>query len=314
MATISFQILDLTCHFSLEDNKTVAVNYHYNMAYMIGSDQLPEASEWEFMENYASHIYTFPCVESFGERRYFIYSDTQEVRDYYKYNIDVHEGECLINGERLTELNDDFDNGFVYDESTRYVILHKNDYEKIKEVGELQNVIFVFDSFEQKNNMLKSVSQELSDVLRKNTISIDNTNYTLMYNQYLNSQNEVEMNIKPYIFITGLIIMYIFLFSLETLHHKEDIGTYQLMGVLSKEIKLIYFYKSLIIAFLGFVSGGFWYMLSYYSIIRAKNIVQYLVIPPVITCFVIIIVVILSMISLHFVLKRDAFDNKMTRD
>ncbi len=135
-----------------------------------------------------------------------------------------------------------------------------------------------------------------------------------MYNQYLNSQNEVEMNIKPYILITGLIIMYIFLFSLETLHHKEDIGTYQLMGVLSKEIKLIYFYKSLIIAFLGFVSGGFWYILSYYSIIRAKNVMQYLVIPPAITCFVIMLVVILSMISLHFVLKRDAFENKMTRD
>lgn len=314
LAVISFQILDLTSQNSLDENKPVQTGYQYNMAYYINSKPLPSEDSWDFMKEYTNHIYILPCIENSGESRIYIYSDTQDVKNFYKYQYNVDEGKCLINGERLVDLKDNFDNTFVFDESTRYVVLHKNDYERYKMNWESQNVIFVFDSFQQKNNMLKSVSSKLSSILLKNTVSIDELNYNLMYKQYLESQKPIETNLKVYIFLMSLIVVYIFLFSLESLHHKEDIGTYQLIGMTSKEIKHVYFYKSFIISFVGFILGGIYYMLTYYSLIRSKDVINYLVLPPIITWIVLMVIIVLSLISLHTVLKGSGFDNKLTRD
>lgn len=51
-------------------------------------------------------------------------------------------------------------------------------------------------------------------------------------------------------------------------------------------------------------------MQCYYS----KVLISRLVLPPIVTWFVIVIIIVLSLISLHDVLKGSGFDNKLTRD
>ena len=64
------------------------------------------------MKEYTSDVHILPFVSSYNASTVYymfsIYSDTNEVKDYYKYQLDVNEGECLINGDRLIDFNDDF--------------------------------------------------------------------------------------------------------------------------------------------------------------------------------------------------------------
>ena len=338
IALVCMQIPDITSTLLGEKNKIVKTTNRYNVAYYIKDDNMAHKDKWEFMNEYVSDIHFLKYMETPGNYRYPIYCDSEDVRDYYQYQIIPQAGECLINGYRLISFKDNFDDEFVFDETTDYIVLNKADYERYyeryKRYGEYHNVIFTFDSIQQRNAMFKNVSYKLNDIFEKHSIYVDhhnydvlnkeyilnytdhisNINFTYLPNHFMELSKVEENNDKPYILTMSLIIVYIFLSSLDTLHHKEDIGTYQLMGMIFKEIKAIYIYKSLLIGIIGLVFGSGCYLLKYYEYVRYQTIYQYLVIPPIITIIALIIIIYLSLLPINFVLKREAFDNKLTRD
>ena len=335
LSLVCIQILDIVRALSIEINKIEKTENRYNVAYYIKDGYTSSKDNWDAINEHASHIYALPYVELSGENRFPIYCDNENVKDYYGYEISPKEGECLINGYNLITFKDNFSDTFVFDEYTDYVVLNKADYDRYKQQGEYMNLILVFDSIQQRTTMFKNMSDRLNDIFEDSAVEIDYLNYDVLNKDYLLNYNEdsianinfnylpnnyvelskiEEINEKSYILTMSLIVIYVFLSSLDIFHQKEDIGTYQLIGMSFKEIKSIYFYKSLIISFVSIVCAGGCYLLKYYEYARYQNIYQYFVIPPVITIIIVFVTIWFIVYPLSFILKKDAFENKLTRD
>ena len=110
------------------------------------------------------------------------------------------------------------------------------------------------------------------------------------------------------------VVIFIYTFVFELFKDKENIGTYQLLGLNKKEIIVIYVCYLMIIVLIGILLGcGGAYLELLYNYGFVHKIIFYIL--PILLClFIMTFVFFISIMPLLYLVKRNAFENKLTRD
>ncbi|MEG0276646.1 MAG: FtsX-like permease family protein [Coprobacillus sp.] len=243
------------------------------------------------------------------------------VSQYYLDTISYQKDEYL-ESDKFTFLNKDYKIAKIIDsEYERIAIVNKNVYSQYGNINEYQRVNITYDSISKKTQSFIKDYQSMALVKEKYYLS-DSYTDTLYYNkESLESDFSIDsINMTVLLIITGIAIIYIYQFSFELLKQKEDIGTLQLLGLQKREIRNIYFYKSLIVGGIGMILGILYYYLECYDLLKKMNS-EYILSNPttiaihvIISLIIITIIICISLIPLRYILKSDGLENKNTRE
>lgn len=206
----------------------------------------------------------------------------------------------------------------IEDTFASIAIVSETDFYKYQFMKPQYSVIIQFDDIHQKTQAYLNKSQEIWKLNDKYYCD----NGEMLYGYMADLQSDYKtlafrfwMNI---FIIVSLSIVYIYQFIFEILKQREDIGSYQLLGMTCHEIWQIYFYKSVFIGMIGIFCGSIFYFLNefyaYYSLSIENGLMMSLFLGFLVALFVIVIVVIISLIPLRYIVKRDAFDNKNVKE
>lgn len=253
-----------------------------------------------------------------------IYCINDQVKDYYQLQ-DINKGEMIMtsaalnsfrskfkSNDKITFLNKEYHiKQIIENDQDSIIFLHQSDFKQTC-TYDCKMVIVDFKTIPMKTKFLLEHS--------KDYVHLDNK-YNILYNVYDEETKEYgDIISSGLLMITIVSIIYIYQFSFELLKQKEDIGSYQLLGFTHKEIRSIYFYKSLIIGFIGFLFGMIYYFLDiyyrYYSLVAMQYLFEVTlnVIMLIISFIIVVLIIALSMIPLYYILNKDAFENKNTRE
>lgn len=326
IAVMSFNCMEVVrSYLSVSDlNHLSQINKHYGITLENTSDEsYMQLQDIQFLQKYVEDIYIVPYIDSFSDGtqfnyRFKVYCYDNKYKDYWHNNHTLKENEYIINGTELKEYDGDFESQYeVFDNVyTRFIILNSKDYEKFKYFKEHEDISLIFNSPIQKTNMLVTIGQEYIDFINKYELNDDFLNttvndfdYTVTECRFLSS-----VNIRKIAFVFTVMIIYVYLHFFKLLNQKEEVSTYQLIGMTSKEISMIYFIESFLYCFIGCIAGLLFYILNaqyYYGLYSLQNTV---LISLAVTIGIVIITIFLSVVPLKAVMKRDAFENKMARD
>ena len=132
------------------------------------------------------------------------------------------------------------------------------------------------------------------------------------YSMYQNVDDKTLIGKMVLIIIIGVI--YIYTSAFELYKSKEDIGTYQLLGCRLPEMMLMYLTQVIVIVVSGFIFGGCAALLELiynYGYIHA----WYFYIIPIFVCVLIMLVIgSIALTPMIILVRRNAFENKLTRD
>lgn len=305
----------------------------FTYSYMLNKDEFEDIN-LNIIKEDISHINDFSLIDVYENNMYgdndendispycsFIYRYDKQTKDYYNL-IDLNPDEMIITSTYLDDLpqkynvNDtviffgkEYKIAQIIDYPRDEVILHRDNYHKLN-ATESKELIFQFQSIEERRNAL----------LNNNAFMKFKSHHV---DSYVNASNELTLNSKSIIYhlcmISVLTMIYVCQYGYETIKQKEDIGSYQLLGMTGKELSKIYFYKSFIIALFGMLVGCIydglvWYYNHALKTITIDVIIVSFAVPYVITILMIAFISIMSLIPLIHIVKHNAFENKLTRD
>lgn len=278
------------------------------------------------INDYASAIHIFSYFESGHYEQYLssadsifeVYALTPEVKDYFQIHDELDRNELLINGSQKKSYNGTLKDLYRKAEKryTYYVFVNPDEFYSLTDNNYIQKFILIFDSIDSQRELLTSHANEYLDVLNHHHIGkalIDGIIKDQMNYKMYRDVEDYVLPLKCFL-VAMSIIIFIYTFAFEMFKDKENIGTYQLLGLNIKEIITIYMFHLLILIFIGFVlgcSGAYLELIYNYGFIH--KLIFYIL--PIILCLLIIVfVVVISMIPLLYLVKRNAFENKVARD
>lgn len=186
-------------------------------------------------------------------------------------------------------------------------IVNKDDYAKYQSEYRYEEMKILFEDGEKANCYIECAKQ-IAQLKRKYICDEP------VFKSQRSTHKEAETMII--VAVISVSVIYIYQFIFELFNQKEDIGTFQLLGFLHKEIWQIYFYKSLYISIVGFGMGLFCYSLNCfyrypsYSAMMWKTIYS----SSFIVLGVVVVMLVVSLLPLHRILQKEGLENKMSRE
>jgi len=258
-----------------------------------------------------------------------VYCITDELETYYHLK-NIKEKEIIMTTAAMNSYGKKIkvgDNISLYGKEYRLIQIVENDIEPILFLH--QN-----DFQRETTSISHMVMIDFGNVDNRTRFLIDQPQrYIYFFNAYeqrenfYNDENDIDEyseSIDGFKFYTIIIscaaMIYIYQFSFELSKEREDIGNYQLLGLTHQEIRSIYFYKSIFIAGIGMIFGTLYHFLDVYYKYYELTARDYLFYIPsyifviIFGCMIILMIVLLSLIPLHYILKNDAFENKNVRE
>ena len=253
-----------------------------------------------------------------------IYCCNEDITKIYNV-IALKQNQIIVSDNSFNSLN------MSYKENDEIMFLGEK-YELVDIVHDDENIVIVsvdvFKKYIEDDSYYIRLDIKFKDVHQKRVAMLECKEF--MELQFLRDytttyHEDTIINIKQ-LFIQYLLIIccisviYIYLYSFEIWKQREDIGSFQLLGLSKNEIFKIYFYKSFIICMFGITCGGIYYFLDlyykYHALINMQYIFSLYLIVFTILCSMMIIILIsfISLIPLKGILKKDAFENKNTRE
>ncbi len=198
-----------------------------------------------------------------------------------------------------------------------FIVMSVDDFQKYGDMNHYQNVIVKFDSIDKKTQGLIAFAKQGGHIkyFWKDSLA----------NEQLNLSQEVTQDAKeiPIIQISILLIagfIYMYQLSYEILKQRYTIGSYQLIGLRKIEIWLIYAYKSMLIAFIGFICAIYYHfadMMIQYGANGGWHIFMdgipliKQILPVLVMIFIFISI---SLFPLYYILKNDGLENINVKD
>ncbi len=287
------------------------VSYNY-----ISSETLMDKYSTRLADGLDESFYDIPslyCVDSNLQKQYHL-EDIQSGQIILTYTYINSKG---INEDikNITIMGHEYEVVQVVDKEDISVFLNQKDYNNYlknnPETG-YTRIELSFDNVHERTQALITYSQDFSRINQKYEVSLSD------YNQEEVSVSQTD--IQSLLLIGALAIIYIYQFIFELYKQKEDIGCYQLLGLTHKEIGSIYFFKSLITIMIGFIFGSIYYGLDIYYKYNALMEMEYIfhvntsLIIIGVSFIVVMMILIISLLPLKGILKKDAFENKNTRE
>lgn len=241
------------------------------------------------------------------------------MKDYYKIK-DIKEGEIVFTtiflhysklnykiNDEITFLDRNYKVVQIVDSENRYAFVNKNDYYKQKgKVEEYYKIVLIFDNLVQRRETYLHHGEEL--VRFRDYMYIENNIY-----YYIDVINTIFT-------IVCFMVIYIFQMIFEIIKQREDIASFQLLGLTHKEIYQIYFFKSLYISFIGLIIGSGYYFLDIYYQYQSLTQIDQLFAPLSIFIHIISVILLMNIVNclilvpLKHILSQDAFENKNIRE
>lgn len=264
-----------------------------------------------FSGDYENHLSN---IENWFE----FYALTKETKDYFHIERDLEHNEYLINGKEkgsyngmLSDLYKKVEKNYTY-----YVFINEEDFYSLTQNKYNQKIIIFFDSMVSKRELLITHAKEYLDILKNQNISkriIDNlledkNNYSM----YRKTDDKTLIGRTMLIIIIGVI--YIYTSAFELYKSKEDIGTYQLLGLRVSEMMFMYLSQVIVIILIGFALGG---CAAFLELIYNYGYIHdwYFYIIPIFMCVLIMLVIgSIALIPMIILVRRNAFENRLTRD
>lgn len=309
------------------DNNTIQCEIAENLS------QKDIQKDFQNLMPYIQTVESYQCIDSMygiGDnidlyRIYCTYYDSQK---------DLQPGQMIVTRAFLDENDVDesqpfglagyqFDIvGIDEDHEDVAVYLHEDDFQIFKEMfsdEEIESysyITFAFDNIEDKIEFLFNQANDIAKLKEKYSITTYNYDSDETYQGSFISSS----SITRLLIISSLAVIYIYQFIFEILKQREDIGSYQLLGLTHKEIWSIYLFKSIIIISIGFVLGTLYYLSDIYIIYKEYSLEQFALTfenlcPAIILgVIVIIIILLLSLSPLRYIMKKEGFENKNIRE
>ena len=202
----------------------------------------------------------------------------------------------------------------VIDDPDNMVILNQKDYQKqclMTPEFVYSETVLSFDDRKQRTQFLLDYAKDIAQLQKE--YSYD----AFLFIQPREAHILNKTNIQRMILLVSIAIIYIYQMNFELYKQREDIGSYQLLGMTHREIESIYIYQSLMMIVIGFLLGLIYYLLDQYSTFQSLNYVlsfDKMMIVIVFGLMMISIVFILSVLPLKRIVKNDAFTNKNIRE
>lgn len=282
---------------------------------------------------YAQDMRYFHVIDYENDARYFgeIYCYDEDVKAEFQIQEDILPGEVIVS-ERFKEINFDTEleningNGKIVmsgesyqivsqiPDDKPYMIMSAKDFQNYGDIEHYQQVKIYFHDIHQKTKGLVAYVQQNSECKYSWVDSL----YTAQLNMNMNIEENTQ-NI-PFIEISimlGTGIIYIYQLSYEILKQRETIGTYQLLGMRKFEIWRIYVYKSGMIALIGFVYAVYYHFADIYLNYGLNNIYFtpthfWLQLLP--SLLFILSLIVLSLLPIYSILRKDGLENKNIRE
>lgn len=245
------------------------------------------------------------------------YCNNDDLQHYYQIK-ELKRDEVVISKGALEELPVDndtneidfFDHTFkiiqVLDDNQDFVIFQEDDFKTYEiyfnQETKYQELQLVFQDENQRNEA----------VLKHPNIMLTISRNDITYHP---DETSSSINYVLVIIISSLFIIYLYQAMFELLKEREDIGSYQILGLTNKEISKIYFYKLCYINSIGLLIGlGYFimdktYQYSFDAVMKIP--VLFAVIISVMSLFVLSM---LSLLPLRFILHNSGIENKNWRD
>lgn len=219
----------------------------------------------------------------------------------------------LIGEYEIIQIIDDTFNDFA--------IFCETDYKTYGSLEQYQKVSVSFKDTQQTTNAFLNCAEQFQQLKQKYSVVDYTSSYTSSddINQFFDNIFNAELW-QRISFIVCIAIIYIYQFSFELWKQREDIGTYQLLGLTKKEIWQIYFYKSFIISLFGIVAGGIYHFLDFYYTYQSLKYEVILfqpstIIPTILIALLVnMIMICISLIPLYGITKKDGLENKNIKD
>lgn len=230
-------------------------------------------------------------------------------------------GEHLQVGDHISFIGDYEIIQIVDDAFQDIAILSETDYQSYGSLEKYQKVSVSFKDSQQKTNALLNCAEQFQHL--KNKYMASDYTFTQSLSDNINQFLDNILNVglwQRILFIICIAVIYIYQFSFELWKQREDIGTYQLLGLTKKEIWQIYFYKSFIISLIGLVAGGIYHFLDFYYTYQSLKYEAILfhpstIIPTILIALLInVMIICISLIPLYGITKKDGLENKNTKE
>lgn len=299
------------------------------MVYTSSEDGFVDERDFDVFKNYASKIKYFRtfnlhdytdqyanvyCYDENVKEEFFIFSEPEsgEVIMNSQYN---DYNELVINDEAYKVSNMTISGKNIMD--SEFVVMTKEDFIKYGHMNRYQSVKITFDDIHKKTAAMIAYARQ------NMTIKYESHDSILISQQELSSLIETDYSEIPYFQLTLLSItgfIYMYQLSYEILKQRQTIGTYQLLGLRKFEIWKIYAYKSLFIALIGLMIAFYFHfvdkLMQYMGNGRYHVFFDFIPLLKQIlpTLLMIIIFIILSLLPIYSMLKKDGLENVNAKD
>ena len=257
-----------------------------------------------------------------------IYYDNNQLKDEYQYQA-MDEGDIILSQNYLDHrgideniktirfIGKEYHVIDVIDYPDNMVILNQKDYQKqclITPEFTYSETVLSFNDRKQRTQFLLDYAKDIAQLQKEYSYA------AFLIIQPREEHIFTQTNIQRMILIVSMAIIYIYQMYFELYKQREDIGSYQLLGMTHREIESIYIYQSLIMIVIGFILGMIYNLLDLYYTFQSLYELQYvlsfdkMMIVIVFGLMIICIVFILSVLPLKRIVKNDAFTNKNVRE
>jgi ABC-type lipoprotein release transport system permease subunit len=286
-----------------------------------------DLKDFRFFKEYA--VYEIPYKSFYSnEMNAYCYELNNDLKDYYDLE-DIQNNEVVITNSFIDELpeschvgdtisfnNDDkkyIIKQIIYDEKL-IVFFTSQSYATLCNQNEYTNMLVVFQNIKDIASCFNKYCQEINALNQKYNI----------YDEYIRvslekiSVDNTSINTTTLIIAILILMIYVYQYMFELYKQKEEIGSYQLLGLTNKEITSIYFYKTLIVTLIGFIIGMGAFIMDVYYNYSPRDFHTFMIttlVPLLLTIIIILFIInVICVIPLKGILKHDGIENKNIRE
>lgn len=304
---------------------TTNIKSYYSIDDEFGEVDIPKKEEINSYQPYTQKILYTEMIDEWTES---IYPCNEEVKQYYQVD-DLDKGEVYVSDAYLNDLYEGYHKGDVISicqqdfvikdiiqNEEALCVIHEQDFLQIDDNDYSRSLLVKMD-FENKTRRRQFLLEQY-----RNFGELRRENYAQYYIDNENLQDDehtIQADMSDLLIGCMALFIFVYQYIFELFKQKEDIGSFQLLGMTKKEIGMIYFYKVFIVTFIAFMIATLYKLedihLSY-QIDYVLKIFKFSVLfkPISLVLLVMIGVCLVSVMPIVMILNNSGLENKSIKD
>lgn len=289
------------------------------------SEIIPDLKIFDVYKQYAQDILYVPYIDddsALGEMRK-IYKYNDDTKQLFHLKQEIKPGNIIVSSQisnkkqAIRVYDSEYSIIDVIESEDSFIIMCEDDLQRYNQSDPKMLVRIYFNNIHDKTKgLIAFANQKLNGFYSCHDSLLETSQSLEMLYQY--------GKYTPSLFLIALMIgagvIYVYQLAYEVIKEKENIGTYQLLGLRKREIWWIYASKSFLIAAIGFMIGILYYFANLNMDEYYHTIIQIFISPVAlisqigISLLIIIMLIFLSLLPIYSLLRKDGLENKHLRE